>query len=108
MNQLGIKIAALLTLGTVMGISHAAELGILRAIAADASYLTIDEGRYRPSTQLRINNLGTGLNELHAAVPGQPVRFTLDPQGQINELWLYPPRADERQRMGINLGEGEQ
>ena len=90
------------------GSSYAAEQGVLRALNADASQLTIDEGRYRPSPTMRINSLGNRLNSLSYAVPGQPVRFTLNAQGQINELWLYPLRADERQRMGIRLGEEQQ
>lgn len=90
------------------GSGYAAEQGVLRALSADASQLTIDEGNYRPGPAMRINNLGSGLNSLSYAVPGQPVRFTLDAQGQINELWLYPLRADERQRMGIKLGEEQQ
>jgi hypothetical protein len=102
------NIGVLLILGITASITHAAEQGILRAISTDAAYITIDEGRYRAAPQLSINNLGTGLNELNYAVPGQPVRFTLDPQRRISELWLYPARADERQRLGINLGEDGQ
>ena len=98
----------LLALSAITGSSYAAEQGVLRFINTDDSQLTIDEGRYRPSPAMRINNLGSGLNTLSDAVIGQPVRFTLNPNGQISELWLYPLRADERQRMGIQLGENQQ
>ena len=101
------KLTALLLL-TLAANSHAAEQGVLRAISSDAKQITIDEGRYLVSPQLRINNLGSGLNSLNYAKTGQPVRFTLTSQGEISELWLYPLRADERQSMGIRLGEEQQ
>ncbi|MCW8917797.1 MAG: hypothetical protein OQL08_03160 [Gammaproteobacteria bacterium] len=93
-----------LLLALLAGDGVAAELGVLRAITADGAQLTIDEGRYRASPAIRLNNLGAGLNNINDAVVGQPVRFTLDSQGRIDELWLYPSRADERQRLGIQLG----
>ena len=101
------RIIALL-LVTLSGASHAAEQGVLRAISSDTKQITIDEGRYRTSAQLHINNLASGLNALSYARIGQPVRFTLTSRGEISELWLYPLRADERQSMGIKLGEEEQ
>ena len=101
------KIAIMLLL-VLSGTSHAAEQGVMRAISIDAKQITIDEGRYLVSPQLRINNLGSGLNSLNYAKIGQPVRFTLTSQGEISELWLYPLRADERQSMGIRLGEEQQ
>ncbi len=85
-----------------------AEQGVVRAIDTAAAVLTIDEGRFHSSPTLRINNLGKGLNELSYARVGQPVRYTLDSAGRISELWLYPLRADERQRQGIQLGDEEQ
>lgn len=93
-----------LLLALLAGNGVAAEPGVLRAITADGTQLTIDEGRYRVSPAIRLNNLGAGLNDIDDAVVGQPVRFTLDSQGHIDELWLYPSRADERQRLGIKLG----
>lgn len=98
----------LLLSGLICSNAFGAELGILRAIADDASVLTIDEGRYRPSATLKVNNLAQGLNELSSARVGQPVRFTLDKQGQLEEIWLYPLHADERKQLGINLGDERQ
>ena len=89
------------------GAAISAEQGILRVVDADHGVLTIDELALHTSPQLRVNNLGTGLNELGYAIVGQPVRYTLDTQGRIDELWLYPLRADDRQRLGVHL-EGEE
>lgn len=97
-----------LLLVTLSGAVHAAEQGVLRAISHDERQITIDEGRYRISADLHVNNLGSGLNSLNYAAIGQPVRFTLNSEGEISELWLYPTRADERQRMGIELEEEQQ
>ena len=88
--------------------AQAAQLGVVRGLNSDKPQLTIDEMRYPLSPALRINNLGDGFNELKYVVIGQPVRFTLDSAGRINELWLYPPHAGKREELGIRLGDEQQ
>lgn len=102
------KLLGLLFTSLICNSVFAAELGVLRAITDDKSLLTIDEGRYRPSTSLKINNLAEGSNEFSSARVGQPVRFTLNKHGELDEIWLYPLRADERKQLGINLGDEQQ
>ena len=89
-------------------VAQAAEQGVIRGLDNGNQYLTIDEMRYSLSPALHINNLGEGLNSIEYAIIGQPVRFTLDNTGRIDELWLYPPHAAERDKLGIRLGDERQ
>lgn len=108
MRILSTVFATPLLLTAFTGNCLAADLGVVRGISPDATQLTIDEGRYTLSPALRINNIGGRLNRISAVVTGQPVRFTLDAAGRIDELWLYPKRADKRAELGITLEDGPQ
>ena len=88
-----------LTAGTA---SAAPELaGFIRGVDPESRTLWIDETRYRFPGDSSIRNLAGGTDKAFDLAAGQPVRYSLTPDGKLSELWVIP--ADSRKQDKLNL-----
>lgn len=72
-------------------------IGVLRGIELEQGFLRVDEQRYALASDVNVRNFD-GSDSLQALRKGQPLRYSLDANGQIRELWAYP--SDSRKQKG--------
>ena len=68
--------------------------------------VTIDENQLKIPPGLEIHNLSDGGNSGLAV--GEHVRYTLDDNGQLRTLWIYPSDPRKRGELGYNPGQQRQ
>jgi len=108
-----VKIRALLFITTLLAVSAtiaASETGegVIRGIDRNNNSLTIDEMTYSGLYTTLITGLGDGSSQLRQLQIGDPVRFELDINGKLRQLWVYPRNSEARAEHGYGSDENRE